>query len=70
MSNLMLINNKNSLQTKLDYKFTCPFMNCLTENNIKVNVYIGHTSTTLSRRLTNYHSNISAIKQHLKTKHN
>ena len=52
-------NNRNSPktflnQTKVVYTFTCPFPECLSENNITANIYIGHTTTTLSRRFT-YH---------------
>ena len=52
------------------YKSTCPFRENLSENNITSNTYIGHTTTTLSGRRTNNLSEISAIKQHLITKHN
>ena len=40
------------------------------ENNITPNIYIGHTTTTLYRRLTDRFSDISAIKQHMMTKYN
>ena len=75
MSNLIVKNNINSPQTSLTqtnvvYKFICPFQECLSENNITPNTYIGHTTTTFSCRLTFHPSDISAIKQHLMTKHN
>ena len=75
MSNLIVKNNRNSdktplTQTNVVYKFICPFQECLSENNITPNTYIGHTTTTLSCCLTYHPSNISAIKQHLMTKHN
>ena len=52
------------------FEFTCPFWECLSENNIIANIYIGHTTNTLSCRLTYHLSDISVIKQHLMTKHN
>ena len=53
-------------QTNEVYKFTCLFQECLLENDTKVKTYIGHTTTTLSRRLMHYLSDISAIKKHHK----
>ena len=58
------------IQTNVVYKFTWPFRECLLENNLKVNTYIGHTTVTLSRRLTYHLSDTSALKQHLMTKYN
>ena len=40
------------------------FWSLITQNN---NIYVGLTSTTLSRRLTMHLSDISSIVQHLKT---
>ena len=42
------------------------FRDCISENN---NIYIGLTSTTLSRRLTIHLSDTSSIAQHLKNIH-
>ena len=47
--------------TNIVYKFTYPFREC---------TYIGHTTTTLSRRFTYHLSDMSTIKQHTVTKHN
>ena len=74
-SSLIVKNNINSPKTYLNeinlvYKFICPLQECLSQNNIKTNTYIGHATTTLSRCLTYQLSDISAIKQHLMTKHN
>ena len=56
-SNLVVKNNRNIskiplTQTNVVYKFTCPFPEYFSENKITPNTYIGHTTTTLSRRLT------------------
>ena len=53
-------------QTNVVYKFTCSFRECFSENNITPITDVGLTTTTLSCHLTN----ISAIKQHIMTKHN
>ena len=45
------------------YKFKCPLGDCISDNN---NIYVGLTSTTLSRRLTMHLSETSSIAQHLK----
>ena len=63
-SHLIVKNNSNSPETFLNltnevYKFTHPFRECLSENNIKVNTYVDHTTTTLSCCLL---SDVSAIK--------
>ena len=52
------------------YDYASPFRECLSENNIKANTYIGHTTTKLSCSLTLHLPDISTIKQHLITKHN
>ena len=54
ISNLVINNNSSPLigvlqKTNIIYQFKCPFGDCITENN---NIYVGLTSTTLSRRLT------------------
>ena len=45
------------------YQFKCPLGDYISENN---NIYVGLTSTTLSRRLKMDLSNTSSIAQHLK----
>ena len=52
------------------YLFIYAFRECLLENSIKINTYIGHTTTTLSRRITYHLSDKSTIKQHQITKYN
>ena len=44
------------------YEFTYQFRECLSENNITVNTYFGHTTNTLSRRWHNH----SLMKKHNK----
>ena len=46
------------------YKFKCPLGDCISDNNN--NIYVGLTSTTLSRRLTMHLSDTSSIAQRLK----
>ena len=46
------------------YKFECPLGDCISDNNN--NIYVGLTSTTLSRRLTMHLSDTNSIDQHLK----
>ena len=43
------------------YQFKCHLGDCISENN---NIYVGLTSTTLSRRLTMHLSDTSSITQH------
>ena len=67
-SNLVINNNSSPLigvlqKTNIIYQFKCPLGDCISENN---NIYIGLTSTTLSRRLTMRLSDTSSIAQHLK----
>ena len=50
-------------KTNVIYKFKCPLGDCISDNN---NIYVGLTSTTLSRRLTMHLSDTSSIAQHLK----
>ena len=66
ISILIVKNNTNSPKTSLKptnevYKFTCPFRECLSKNNLRIDC----TATTLSRRLTYHLSHTSALKQHL-----
>ena len=64
----MVISNNSSpsigvlQKTNVIYKFKCPLGDCISGNNI----YVGLTSTTLSRRLTMHLSDTSSIAQHLK----
>ena len=50
-------------KTNVIYQFKYPFVDCISDNN---NIYVGLTSTTLSRILTMYLSDTSSIAQHLK----
>ena len=52
-------------KTNVIYKFKCLLGDCISDNN---NIYVGLTSTTLSRRLTMHLSDTSSIAQHLKKK--
>ena len=67
-SNLVIRNNSSLSigvlqKTNVIYKFKCPLGDCISDNN---NIYVGLTSTTLSRRLTMHLSDTSSIAQHLK----
>ena len=67
-SNLVVRNNSSPSigvlqKTNVIYKFKCPLGDCISDNN---NIYVGLTSTTLSRRLTMHLSDTSSIAQHLK----
>ena len=67
-SNLVIKNNSSRLigvlrKTNVIYQFKCPLGDCISENN---NIYVGLTSTTLSRRLTMHLSDTSSIAQHFK----
>ena len=67
-SNLVIRNNSSPSigvlqKTNVIYKFKCPLGDCISDNN---NIYVGLTSTTLSRRLTMHLSDTSSIDQHLK----
>ena len=67
-SNLVIRNNSSPLirvlqKTNVIYKFKCPLGDCISNHN---NIYVGLTSTTLSRRLTIHLSDTSSIAQHLK----
>ena len=66
-SNLVIKNNSTPSigvlqKTNVIYQFKCPLGDCISDNNI----YVGLTSTTLSRRLTMHLSDTSSIAQHLK----
>ena len=50
-------------KTNVIYQFKCLLRECISKNN---NIYIGLTSTTLSRRLTMHLFDTSSIAQHLK----
>ena len=71
-SKLKIKNNTNSPKNipKPFDDFTYRFQDCLSENYLKNNTYIGNTTTTLSRQLTYNFSDTSTIKQYLMTKHN
>ena len=45
------------------FQFKCSLGDCISEDN---NIYVGLTSTTLSRRLTMHLSDTSSIVQHLR----
>ena len=67
-SNLVIRNNNSPSigvlqKNNVIYKFKCPLGDCISDNN---NIYVGLTSTTLSRRLTMDLSDTSSIAQHLK----
>ena len=68
-SNLVIRNNSTPSigvlqKTNVIYKIKCPLGDCISDNNN--NIYVGLTSTTLSRRLTMHLSDTSSIAQHLK----
>ena len=69
VSTCLVIRNNSSpsigvlQKTNVIYQFKCPLGDCISDNN---NIYIGLTSTTLSRRLTMHLSNTTSIAQHLK----
>ena len=70
-SNLVIRNNSSPSigvlqKINVTYKFKCPLGDCISDNN---NIYVGLTSTTLSRRLTMHLSDTSSIAQHLKNIH-
>lgn len=64
MRNSTVPPKEKEVKTNVVYKFKCPEGNCESPEN----TYIGHTSTTLRRRLT-YHRNQGAIFQHFTDKH-
>ena len=66
--NLIVKNNTKSSKTFISQnngvnRFTSPFREGLSKNNITANSYIGYTTTTPCRRLTYHFSDISAIKK-------
>ena len=68
-SNLVIRNNSPPSigvlkKTNVIYKFKCPLGDCISDNNN--NIYVGLTSTTLSRRVIMHLSDTSSIAQHLK----
>lgn len=66
MRNDMSRDNSLLKETNVVYEFKCPFGDCAHRPN---NSYIGHTTTTLSRRMTMHLQN-GAPKQHLRSAHN
>ena len=64
MRNSTVPPKEKEARTNVVYKFKCPEGNCESPEN----TYIGHTSTTLRRRLL-YHRNQGAIFQHFTDKH-
>ena len=67
-SNLVIIYNSSPSigvlqKTNVIYQFKCPLEDCISDNN---NIYVGSTSTTLSRRFTIHLSDTSSIAQHFK----
>ena len=70
VSSLIMNNNMSKESSKLKatnviYEFKCPFGECAHQTNSS---YIGHTTTTLSRRIT-MHLQDGAPKQHVRAKH-
>ena len=70
-SNLVIKNNSSPSigvlqKNNVIYQFKCPLGDCISEN---YNIYVGLTSTTLSRRLTMHLSDTSSIAQRLKSIH-
>ena len=69
-SNLIISYNTSPSSDLLDrtnivYMFKCPLGDCVSKK--KNNVYVGLTTTTLSRRLTMHLNDSSSIALHLKT---
>ena len=67
-SNLIISNKSSPSRELLDrtnvvYIFKCPLGDCVSNEN---NTYVGLTTTTLSRRLTNHLNVSSSITLHLK----
>ena len=67
-SNLIISNNTSPSTELLDmtnvlYMFKCPLGDCVSKEN---NVYVGLTTTTLSRQLTMHFNDSSSIALHLK----
>ena len=69
-SNLIMRNNENRTtflkSTNIVYKFTCPHEDCQPQDNPMC--YVGHTTTTLSRRLT-YHKQNGELERHMRETH-
>ena len=66
-SNLVIRNNSSPSigvlqKNNVIYQFKCPLGDCISDDNN--NIYVGLTSTTLSRRLTMHLSDTSSIAQH------
>ena len=69
-SNMIMRNNLNKTtflkSTNVVYKFTCPHEDCQPQNTPIC--YVGHTTTTLSRRLT-YHKQNGELEKHMREVH-
>ena len=65
MSNDLSRDRSTLKATNVVYEFKCPFGECARQSNSS---YIGHTTTTLSRRIT-MHLQEGAPKHHVLTKH-
>ena len=70
-SNLIMRNNANKTtflkSTNVVYRFTCPHEDCQPRSDPVS--YIGHTTTTISRRLT-YHKQNGELERHMREAHN
>ena len=61
----LLYNTNSPLVQHIVYKFTCPFLGCLSKNTLRnSNTNISH-ATTISHCLTRHLSDASAIKLHV-----
>jgi predicted GIY-YIG superfamily endonuclease len=67
-NNISAKNVRELSKTNLIYQFNCPHYECVHSNNDN-SVYIGYTTCTLSRRLTN-HLQSGSIKEHFESTHN
>ena len=69
-SSLVMRNNLNKTNfmksTNIVYRFTCPYEDCQPRDSPVC--YVGHTTTTLSRRLT-YHKQNGELEKHVREKH-
>ena len=69
-SSLVMRNNLSKTNflksTNIVYRFTCPYEDCQPRDSPVC--YVGHTPTTLSRRLT-YHKQNGELEKHVREKH-
>ena len=69
-SSMVMRNNQNRTTTlkatNIVYKFTCPDEDCQPQDTPVC--YVGHTTTTLSRRLT-YHKQNGELERHMRENH-